>query len=69
MDGYTISSTVECIHVNENAWTFKTDGREANVYIQTELDIQDPMCIKTGNLFHCHIDRHASDTWTIRKEA
>ena len=69
MDGYTISSTVECIHVNENAWTFKTDGRASDVYIQTELDIQDPMCIKTGNLVHCHIERHASETWTIRKEA
>ena len=69
MNGDTLTSTVECIEFNKNSWTFKTDGREANVYIQTEVEILDPMCSREGNRYHCHMNRHASETWIIRKEA
>lgn len=69
MDGYTLTANVECIDFDAKTWTFKTDGREADVYIQTNVEITDERCKKIGDHLHCHIDRHASDTWTIRKEA
>ena len=69
MNGDTLSSTVECMDFNAHSWTFKTDGREADVYIETDFKIKDPLCRLEGTRYHCHVNRHAADTWTIRKEA
>ncbi len=67
--GHVVSSSVECIEIETHQLTFKTDGREADVYIQTNSDIENPLCVLKGDTYHCHIGRHKEDTWTIKLEA